>query len=225
MKKENMNKHQWRQQMAQEIFISCNGDIDKAMKHSKMPYKKRSTVMKLAREKDWYDHIDIQKPRNGALTHEEIEKIHKIFIENDGHITKTAELAGFSKSTVSRYAKTKNWHQELLEINKDKLDEKIDIHSPYTDPLIIDESGNKNDKTTLRLKVLRKMLFEKITGQKSSESSHQINLKLEPKTLSEAIKALIDIDKRISDREDNSTSKDTDPYKDILAKCADMKKE
>ncbi|MBD3181041.1 hypothetical protein GF312_02045 [Candidatus Poribacteria bacterium] len=221
MTKENMNKHQWRQQMAMEIFISCNGDIDKAMKHGKMPYKKRSTVMKLAKENNWYSNINIKRPRSGALTNEEIEKIHQIFIKNNGSITKTAKLSGFSKSTVSRYAKTENWHQELLEISKENLDEETNSNGRKYP--ITEDSDEETDNTILRLKALRKMLFEKITGERASGSSTQINLNLEPKTLSEAIKALIDIDKRISDREDNKNSKNTDPYRNILAKCADIK--
>jgi len=35
------NRHQWRIEMARSILMACNGDINKAMKHEKMPYRKR----------------------------------------------------------------------------------------------------------------------------------------------------------------------------------------
>ncbi len=53
------NRHQWRIEMARSILMACNGDIDKAMKHEKMPYKKKSTVMKLAKESECFKDIEL----------------------------------------------------------------------------------------------------------------------------------------------------------------------
>ena len=94
------NRHQWRIEMARSIIMACNGDIDKAMKHEKMPYKKKSTVVKLAKESECFKDTEISKPRSGRLTEEEIERIHSVFIETDGYIEKTAQRTGFGKSTV-----------------------------------------------------------------------------------------------------------------------------
>lgn len=50
------------------------------------------------------------------------------------------------------------------------------------------------------------MLFDEITGSEKSDIPGEFSLKIAPKTLSEAIKALIDIDKRISEREGSEQS-------------------
>lgn len=64
------------------------------------------------------------------------------------------------------------------------------------------------------------MLFDEITGSEDSDIPGEFSLKIAPKTLSEAIKALIDIDKRISEREGSEQSTVLRPYRSILASCA-----
>jgi len=73
---------------------------------------------KLAKESECFKDMEISMPRSGQLTEEQIEEIHRIFIETDGYIGKTAQRTGFDKSTVSRYARARGWHDELIEINK-----------------------------------------------------------------------------------------------------------
>ena len=205
--------------MARSILMACNGDIDKAMKHEKMPYKKKSTVMKLAKESEFFKGIEISKPRSGRLTEEEIERIHSVFIETDGYIGKTAQCTGFGKSTVSRYARARGWHEELIEITKRLLNQEkegTNESSPLKDYKVQDD----NERVMLRLKTLRKVLFGKITGSENSDIPGEFSLKIAPKMLSEAIKALIDTDKRISEREGNEQSTALRPYQSILASCA-----
>jgi hypothetical protein len=67
--------------MARSILMACNSDINKAMKHGKMPYKKKSTVMKLAKEGECFKDVEISMPRSGRLTEEAIERIHNVFID------------------------------------------------------------------------------------------------------------------------------------------------
>ena len=208
--------------MARNIFVACDGDIDRAMKHDKMPYKKRSTVMRLARENDWYSQVKTPEPRSGKLTEEEIETIRKAFMETGGYIGKTAQRTGFGKATVSRYAKARNWHQQLLKSSKQELEEGVQKKDPVNDARQSDEAlvDDKNDKTTEELKAVRQMLLDQISGRDSSELENRPALKIAPKTLSEAIKALIDIDKRIADRENEQPLTELDPYQKIVVQCA-----
>ena len=55
-----------------------------------------------------------RQPRTSKLLTEEVEKIREVFMETGGYVNKTARHTGFAKSTVSRYAKKENWHEELL---------------------------------------------------------------------------------------------------------------
>lgn len=72
----------------------------------------------------------------------------------------------------------------------------------------------------MKLKTLGKVLFDEITGNKNSDIPGELSLNIAPKTLSEAIKALIDTDKRISEREGSEQSTALRPYRSILASCA-----
>ncbi len=62
--------------------------------------------------------------------------------------------------------------------------------------------------------------FDEITGSEDSDIPGESPLKIAPKTLSEAIEALIDIDKRIYEREGSEQSTALGPYESILASCA-----
>jgi hypothetical protein len=75
-------------------------------------------------------------------------------------------------------------------------------------------------KIMVKFKTIRQMLFDQIMDDGETGNLNKSPIKISPKTLSEAIKALIDIDKRIAEREFNYTSESSDPYYDILMKCA-----
>ena len=142
------------------------------------------------------------------LKEEDIEQIHQVFIETNGYVSKTARLTGFAKSTVSRYAKARNWQHEVNQVNKRTLLQEGDI--------------KQNDEILAKLKSLRKALFDEITGGDGPYTKDESTLKIAPKTLSEAIKALVDIDKRISEREDmrSAAARSTDTYQEIITNCA-----
>ena len=218
------NRHQWRIEMAHSIFTAYDGDIDKAMKHEKMPYKAKETVRKLAREREWYKELGIGKPKKaGGLKEWEIERIHREFIKANGVIKEKAQRTGFGKASVSRYAKARGWHEELFQINAKLINKKAENGDSVnkSSSLHADTMQEKDSKEGIvELKMLRQLLFDEIMGNDSPEATNKPSLKIVPKTLSEAVKALIDIDKRISDREGNQQAAVSDQYQDILSGCA-----
>lgn len=210
--------------MAQSIFIACNGDIKKAIEHEKMPYKRKSTVSRLAKEYGWYEDTGIPKPKPRGLSEEEIEKIRNAFIETNGHIIKTAQYTGFAKSTVSRYAKSRNWHEELLQINKKLLNKSSNNNIACLDDKQLSKTQDDNKEIIAKLKALRQILLNEIVNDKNLELDEISCLKIHPKTLSEAVKALIDIDKRISELEGTQYSTISDMYQNIIENCGEISK-
>jgi len=206
-----MNQHKLRIDTAHRIFIACGGDIDEAMKHENMPYKAKKTVRKLARENKWYQEIGITEPWRMGLKEEDIEDIRETFIEMGGHIRNTAQRTGFGRSTVSKYAKARDWYKEL---------EQASVKSMAPEA---EQKQNKEDERVMRqLRTLRKALFNEIIGNEHSETVDKSSLKMAPKTLSAVIKALLDIDKRISEHaKSEDGQKHTMPaaYQNILARC------
>ena len=199
-----MNKYQLRIETARRIFLACGSNIDKAMMHKRMPYKSKRTLQKLAREHKWYQEAGISEPwRKSRLKDEDIEDIHKSFIETRGNIRNTAQKVGFGRSTVSKYAKTRGWYDELHHINTEFLNR---------------EAGQNTEQVAVGLRTLRRMLFKEIIGYEDPSSIPYI--KITPKTLSEAIKALLDIDKRISEHEGGLQVTILEQYQRILAGCA-----
>jgi hypothetical protein len=78
------------------------------------------------------------------------------------------------------------------------------------------------EQITPKLKVLREILFEQIMGNEISEIDSGLSLRIAPKTLAEVIKALIDVDKRIGEREGIRSGATWDEYQRILANCANI---
>ena len=151
-----------------------------------------------------------------------------MFIETGGYINKTARRTGFSKSTVSRYVQKSGWREELLQTNRGQIDQQTkgkDIMNELP-PLTgsnretIPEEGKANGEAEgqvlSKLVALRGLLFEEIMGNERVETLNGSSLRMPPKTLAEAVRALVDIDKRISERE--GTQPDT--YQRILERCA-----
>lgn len=205
-----MNNRECRIELAHAIFNACNGDIDKAMKHKNMPYKRKSNIQKIARDYKWYENDGIFRSRRPRISQEGVEKILAVFLETNGCVSKTAKLTGYNRNTVSRYAKANDWNSLLLQksveiMNQDKKDS-------ATDEIIITEI----------LKELREKLLNVLMKNGQSSSDKGSSLGIAPKTLSEVIKALIDIDKRIADREHQNSSSKLDPYLIVLEKCGDM---
>jgi len=224
-----MNKYQWRIEAAHNIFLACRGNIDKAMTHEKMPYKTKKTVRRLAREYMWYQELDISRTeRTGRLKEEDIERIHEAFIESGGQIRNSAQRTGFGKSTVSKYAKARGWYEELIQIDTESLNRKAEqsraLQLPNLDNEGMAQEQGKEDEeeeeAIVQLRTLRKILFKAIIGHEEPEATDKSQLKIKPKTLSEAIKVLLDIDKRILEREEDQNIAIPGPYQNILARCA-----
>lgn len=222
-----MNKSQWRIETAHNIFLACRGNIDKAMTHEKMPYKTKKTVRRLAREHKWYQELDISRTeRIGRLEEEDIERIHEAFIESGGQIRNSAQRTGFGRSTVSKYAKAGGWYEELIQIDMESLNRKAEqsrslpLPNADNDGMAQEQGKEDEEEAIVQLRTLRRILFKAIIGHEEPEATDKSQLKIKPKTLSEAIKVLLDIDKRILEREEDQNIAIPVPYQNILARCA-----
>jgi hypothetical protein len=186
-----------------------------------------------AKEHKSKDKIDNPSPRKWKLTEEEIDRVHDIFIKTGGHVRETARHTGFGKSTVSRYARAKDWYEELSQMDESgELHSHISAFKETQARVLCSEEGKKEDfagrsdgdevqeGTTAKLIKMRHLLFDEIMGDENSEVISKDSLKITPRTLSEAVKALIDVDKRISEREGDQPDTVLDPYQMIIARCA-----
>lgn len=142
--------------------------------------------------------IEITRSRTSTLSGEEIERIHKAFIETDGCIYRVAQCTGFARSTISKYAKKGDWRRNLPHKEEEKIEEEI----------------------MPRLRALRELLFEEIMGDEKTEADSDCSLRIPPKTLAEAVKALIDVDKRVTERKGTQPTEISDTYQGILERCA-----
>ena len=150
--------------------------------------------------------IEITRSRTSTLSEEEIERIHKAFIETDGCVYRIAQCTGFARSTISKYAKKGGWHKNLP-------------HNNAKD--IIQKEGEKVEGEIMpRLRILRELLFEEIMGDDKTETDSDCSLRIPPKTLAEAVKALIDVDKRVTERKGTQPTEISDIYQGILERCA-----
>ena len=149
-----------------------------------------------------------KRPGTSKLTKEEIERIHRAFIETGGQIYRTAQLTGFAGSTVSKYAKKRGWHEETQHSSKRAEQEKDG------------ENEGTAGQVISKLKELRELMFEEIMGNEKTEAAGESLLKIPPRTLAEVVKALIDIDKRITEREGPQSDTVLDAYQRILIHCA-----
>ena len=172
------------------------------------------------------------QPRTGRLLAEEVAEIHEVFMETGGYVSGTAQRTGFAKSTVSRYARKRGWHEELFCSDPNQSNRQIEIRNTVSRSPISDENngktvlekdkgnGDAEEQIMSKLMALRKLLFEEIMGDENPEVTDGPPLKILPRTLAEAVKALIDIDKRITEREGNHPTTMLDTYQNILARCA-----
>ncbi len=182
-------------------------------------------------DKDQRKDQDI-KTRTGKLTVEEIEEIHEVFVETGSCVSRTARNTGFSKSTVSKYVEQNGWREELLNNSIKQLDqqtERKDImdESPLltkndgkTTPDGYETNGEAEGQVMLKLVTLRGLLFEEIMGDERAKTLDGSPLRILPRTLAEAVKALIDVDKRITEREGTQPITVLGTYQSILARCA-----
>ena len=153
---------------------------------------------------------------NSKLTEEEIEKIYTVFVETGGHISRTAQRMGYAKSTISKYARKGRWLQES---RRDNSAEPLSQDNDDGEA-IWEESIDSEGQTLPKLKELRELLFAEIMEKQKPHSSEESSLKIPPKTLAEVVKALIDIDKRITEREGPQSGTALDAYRNILMNCA-----
>ena len=162
------------------------------------------------------DQHGYERTRKNRLTTEEVENVHKAFIEANGNVCVVAQDTGYSISTVSRYAKRNGWREELLMQGSAK---QLDQYSQ----MISNENAKDGDIENLvisKLVTIREMLFREIMGKEEAGSTCKM-LKILPRTLAEAVKALIDIDKRITERVEAQSIDTQDIYQNILMKCAE----
>lgn len=163
--------------------------------------------------KDQQRNEEIQ-PGKCKLSAEKVAEIREVFMETGGYVSGTARRTGFAKSTVSRYARKRGWHEELCRSPvSDKDNEKIVSVEDK-------ENGDAEEQVMPKLIALRELLFEEIMGDKKTDATGAPKLKILPRTLAEVVKALIDIDKRITEREGNQPTTMLDTYQSILARCA-----
>ncbi len=154
------------------------------------------------------------QPGTGKLSAEKVAEIREVFMETGGYVSGTARRTGFAESTVSRYARKRGWHEELCRSPvSDKNNEKIVSVEDK-------ENGDAKERIMPKLIALRKLLLNEIIGDEKPAVTDGPPLKILPKTLAEAVKALIDIDKRIAEREGNQPTTVLDTYQNILARCA-----
>lgn len=198
--------------------------------------------MEIMQEQGSYKEADISRPRKRRLTEDEIEKIRNAYIETGGCVRKTARHTGFGRSTVSRYAKARRWYEKLSQMDAMLINQKAGCGDSHDNLVILpqtvppekegnggSEAGLQDDggkqKTIVKLKKMRQLLFDEIMADEKSEAHDGSVLKIIPKTLSEAVKALIDIDKRISEREESQSDTMLEPYLRILERCTKMAKD
>ena len=221
-----MDSGEWRVEMARAVFACCNGDVDRAMEHEKMPYKTKRAVQRLAKDHGWYGELGISTPKGfRRLNEEQIQRMRKAFIETEGSIQRTAQHAGFARSTVTKYAEKGGWREELLGINREIIDHEEGGESLVNGPLASQDAGESEEDgegTIARLKTLRQLLFEQIIGDETSEPTRKPPLRIAPKTLSEAVKALLDVDKRISELAGTRPVAIWGPYQNVLSRCAEV---
>ncbi len=169
-----------------------------------------------------------RQPKASKLLAEEVEKIREVFMETGGYINKTARHTGFAKSTVSRYARKENWHEELLCSDPkqpetgDATDKSPFIGKDNRETVLTKDRENRDaDRQVMsKLVALRRLLLEEIMRDAKPETVGESPLKILPRTLAEAVKALIDVDKRIAERERDQPATILDAYQNILARCA-----
>jgi len=188
-------------------------------------------LRRLRMSKDQQRNEEIQ-PRTGKLSAEEVAKMHEVFVETGGYVNETARRTGSAKSTVSRYARKRGWHKEILYSDSNQSNRQTEMRNivsklPLSDKnnrkTVLTEgkgNGDAEEQIMPKLIALRKLLFEEIIGDENPEVIDGPPLKILPRTLAEAIKALIDIDKRITEREGNQPITMLDTYQNILARCA-----
>ncbi len=164
--------------------------------------------MESAEKNKSHRETDTTKQARNRLSEENIESIHSVFIETGGCVRETAKRIGFGRSTVSRYARARGWREELRQIDPKPPDQKTE------------NSHVLEEEITAKLEKMRQLLFNEIMGDENSEPIDGSSLKIAPRTLSEIVKALIDVDKRISEREEKQPDAMSDPYQIILARCA-----
>ena len=127
---------------------------------------------------------------------------------------------------MSKYAKARCWYEELIRIDTESLNRKAeqskDLQLPNLDSEGMTQEQSKEDEeeTIVQLRTLKRTLFKAIIGHEKPEATNESQLKIKPKTLSEAIKVLLDIDKRILEREEDQNITIPVPYQNILARCA-----
>ncbi len=167
------------------------------------------------------------RSRTSKLTEEEIEEIHGAFIETGGYVYRAAQFTGFARSTVLKYARKRCWYEEIQHSNnRESLDQEakkmhtMDSGSKTAKQEKDGENEVTAEQVTPRLKELRELMFEEIMGKGEAEKAGKSSLKIPPRTLAEIIKALIDIDKRITEREGPQSDTALDTYRNILANCA-----
>ena len=164
------------------------------------------------------------QPAKGKFTEEEVARIYTIFMETGGHVSKTAQLAGHAKSTISKYAKRRGWHGKLQQ-DSNQEHPSLDIDSAGTIQEEDGESGESEEQILWKLKELRELLFGEIVGEQGAQTTDEHALRISPKTLAEVVKALIDIDKRIAERVGGQSSRALDAYRHILETCAELMKD
>jgi hypothetical protein len=218
-----MSIKQLRIEMAHQIFLGCGGSIDKAMEYENMPYKSRKTLLSLARERDWYQEAGVPRPKGSHPTEQQMQAIRQAFIDNRGSIDRTAQQTGFSTSAISRYARSGNWRDQILQMTRKGLEQDTDqgifentLLRLHQDDKAAREAGA--EEIIAKLKQLRQLLFQAITDDDNRKQTSP-TLKIEPRTISEAVKALLDVDKRISEHEGNRPVTVWGPYQRILSRC------
>ena len=110
---------------------------------------------------------------------------------------------------MSKYAKKKGWDEEIQRIGGNGAKQEKD-----------GENSRTAEQVMSKLKELRKLIFEEVMGNEKTETAGESLLKIPPRTLAEVVKALIDIDKRITEREEPQSSTVLDAYREILINCA-----
>ena len=83
-----------------------------------------------------------------------------------------------------------------------------------------EENEETEGQVMLKLVALRRLLFEEVIGNERTETLEGPSLRILPKTLAEAVRAIIDIDKRITEREGTRQVTMLDTYQSILTRCA-----
>ena len=124
------------------------------------------------------------------------------------------------------YTVYRGWYEELDHINTEALNREAEqSRSVYgLPPSNADNEQITQEQSTeeviVKLRTLRRILFKEIIGYEDPNSI--LPIKITPKTLSEAIKALLDIDKRISEHAGGRQVTILEQYQRILTECAEI---